>query len=328
MRFGWERFKAYLYAYPDKVLLAVNTVQEDSSYTTLQFQLAKPTGPVENYFLMPFKNEYKNESYTAMPVGYTGQKQNANDNTGHIGAYDYMTSNATVSATSGFVSLRHYGSILRIEIPCYKEVVVNSLVLTTNGNKFVTSANINVKEQTFTPTAYSDSMELKMENVSVQQGQCLVAYAVLAPTDLSDEVITVKVKGTEGEIDKVSFTGANIEAGKLYVLPASVNKKEIEKSDDGTAAAVDYTKLGAVVAYAPDFLLAETADDELKRLTPLKGDVNGDGSVTMADANLVVNYYLSGSGNNGDIEAYDVNDDGSVTMADANMIVNIFLNQQ
>ena len=328
MRFGWERFKAYLYAYPDKVLLAVNTVQEDSSYTTLQFQLAKPTGPVENYFLMPFKNEYKNESYTAMPVGYTGQKQNANDNTGHIGAYDYMTSNATVSATSGFVSLRHYGSILRIEIPCYKEVVVNSLVLTTNGNKFVTSANINVKEQTFTSTAYSDSMELKMENVSVQQGQCLVAYAVLAPTDLSDEVITVKVKGTEGEIDKVSFTGANIEAGKLYVLPASVNKKEIEKSDDGTAAAVDYTKLGAVVAYAPDFLLAETADDELKRLTPLIGDVNGDGTVTMADANLVVNYYLSGSGNNGDIEAYDVNDDGSVTMADANMIVNIFLNQQ
>ena len=58
----------------------------------------------------------------------------------------------------------------------------------------------------------------------------------------------------------------------------------------------------------------------------LLGDVNHDGSVTMADANMVVNYFLATNKPDGfDTTAADVNKDGSVTMADANQIVNMFL---
>ena len=58
----------------------------------------------------------------------------------------------------------------------------------------------------------------------------------------------------------------------------------------------------------------------------LLGDVNHDGSVTMADANMVVNYFLATNKPDGfDTTAADVNEDGSVTMADANQIVNMFL---
>jgi surface protein len=64
------------------------------------------------------------------------------------------------------------------------------------------------------------------------------------------------------------------------------------------------------------------------------GDVNGDGSVTMADANLVVNYFLAADKDS--INSFDKNkaningdlDDAgkpSITMADANAIVNMFL---
>ena len=58
----------------------------------------------------------------------------------------------------------------------------------------------------------------------------------------------------------------------------------------------------------------------------LLGDVNHDGSVTMADANMVVNYFLAtDKPEDFDTTAADVNEDGSVTMADANQIVNMFL---
>ncbi len=58
----------------------------------------------------------------------------------------------------------------------------------------------------------------------------------------------------------------------------------------------------------------------------LLGDVNHDGSVTMADANMVVNYFLATDKPEGfDTTAADVNGDGDVTMADANQIVNMFL---
>ena len=58
------------------------------------------------------------------------------------------------------------------------------------------------------------------------------------------------------------------------------------------------------------------------------GDVNHDGSITMADANAVVNYFLStDKPEDFDKTTADVNGDGSITMADANAIVNMFLGQ-
>ncbi len=67
---------------------------------------------------------------------------------------------------------------------------------------------------------------------------------------------------------------------------------------------------------------------------PLMGDVNSDGFVTMADANVVVNYFLADDATKAqmiedgfNIEAANVNGDEGITMADANAIVNIFLGQ-
>lgn len=56
------------------------------------------------------------------------------------------------------------------------------------------------------------------------------------------------------------------------------------------------------------------------------GDANIDGLITMADANMVVNSFLSGSEDGLEKSTADVNFDGSLTMADANAIVNLFLN--
>lgn len=60
----------------------------------------------------------------------------------------------------------------------------------------------------------------------------------------------------------------------------------------------------------------------------LVGDANGDGQVTMADANAIVNYFLAEDKTtieNFDVTAADINGDGEITMADANAAVNIFL---
>ena len=61
------------------------------------------------------------------------------------------------------------------------------------------------------------------------------------------------------------------------------------------------------------------------------GDVNGDGYITMADANMVVNYFLadetSKPAEGFNVDAADMNGDGYITMADANAIVNAFLGE-
>lgn len=54
----------------------------------------------------------------------------------------------------------------------------------------------------------------------------------------------------------------------------------------------------------------------------LRGDVNGDGEVNIADVNSVINIILGGGGNS---EAADVNGDHEVNIADVNAVINIIL---
>ena len=61
--------------------------------------------------------------------------------------------------------------------------------------------------------------------------------------------------------------------------------------------------------------------------TTMKGDVNGDGLVTIADANAIISIVLNGedSTDAGTLALADVNGDGVVTIADANAVIGIIL---
>ena len=57
----------------------------------------------------------------------------------------------------------------------------------------------------------------------------------------------------------------------------------------------------------------------------LKGDVNGDGEVNIADVNAIIDYILSGTG---DPSASDVNGDDEVNIADINSLIDIIFTQE
>ncbi|MBQ3732095.1 MAG: dockerin type I repeat-containing protein, partial [Muribaculaceae bacterium] len=56
--------------------------------------------------------------------------------------------------------------------------------------------------------------------------------------------------------------------------------------------------------------------------TPLKGDVNGDGEVNIADVNALIDIILKSTSGN---PSADVNGDGEVNIADVNSIIDIIL---
>ena len=56
----------------------------------------------------------------------------------------------------------------------------------------------------------------------------------------------------------------------------------------------------------------------------LRGDINGDGEVNVADVNMLVNMILSG--NSSGASSGDINGDGEVTIADVNALIDIILN--
>ena len=55
--------------------------------------------------------------------------------------------------------------------------------------------------------------------------------------------------------------------------------------------------------------------------TSLKGDVNGDGEISIADINIIINLILSGRSD----KIGDVNGDGEISIADINSVIDIIL---
>ena len=58
---------------------------------------------------------------------------------------------------------------------------------------------------------------------------------------------------------------------------------------------------------------------------PVKGDVNADGQVTIADVNVVTNIILGGVADKDTLKRADVNGDGEITLADIAAIIDILL---
>ena len=84
---------------------------------------------------------------------------------------------------------------------------------------------------------------------------------------------------------------------------------------------VVYVPKGSLTAYQNHHIWREfTHIVEME--SGLKGDVNGDHEVSIADINAVINIILGGNGNT---VAADVNGDHEITIADVNIIINIIL---
>jgi len=58
----------------------------------------------------------------------------------------------------------------------------------------------------------------------------------------------------------------------------------------------------------------------------MRGDVNGDGYVTIADATKLINYLMSGDTTDVNLDAANCDQEGSVTIADVTSLINYLMN--
>ncbi len=117
------------------------------------------------------------------------------------------------------------------------------------------------------------------------------------------------------------------EYNEFYEFTTNINQYIISGTVAPGAEAKEYTYTITATDYYGD---VTTSTGKIKVVAPsvISGDANGDGDITMADANMVVNYFLAADKSKVSdiyISAADINHDGSITMADANQIVNMFL---
>lgn len=176
------------------------------------------------------------------------------------------------------------------------------------------------------------------------------AFKVLGSGDVAVEVISINQKIYAELSDSIAKLQQSFnEALEVIRNYTSEEAKAFAESEEAEALTNELTeeKLYLDAAYQAGTLdetyefyakiedyksriqaLAEAAAETEAKSQVVLGDADGDGFVTIADANAIVNHFLGNQTENFNEVAADVDGDGVVTIADANAIVNIFLNNQ
>lgn len=182
----------------------------------------------------PFSVDNYKIAQTSLPVSFTGQTQNGNGSTVHLGAYDYLACAATAPNANGGVDLtmKHLGAFLRLQLTMPKADTFSSVILESDGAKFVTTGTFDLTAATpaITPTATSSTYTINLTNIATtEKNQVITVYAIVAPANLSTSNITITVHGT-GQTTYVQTV-----PGKKFVARSAYNI-DVEKFPSGTNA--------------------------------------------------------------------------------------------
>jgi len=206
----------------------------------------------------PFSTANYTISQTALPVSYTGQAQNGNNTTSHLGKYDYLACAATLPDGSGGVdmTMKHLGAFVRLQLTMPKADTYSSVVLESDGAKFVTAGTFDLTAATpaITATTTSSIYTINLSNIATtEKNQTITVYTVVAPANLSTSNVKVTVHGKGSTTYVQTVTGKNFEARKAYNIavesfPSGTNASGEDVSWEETAH--EYVDLGLSVKWA------------------------------------------------------------------------------
>lgn len=169
----------------------------------------------------PFSVDNYKIDQKALPVSYTGQTQNGNGSTAHLGAYDYLACAATAPDANGGVNLtmKHLGAFLRLQLTMPKADTYSSVTLESNGTRFVTSGTFDLTAATpaIKSKTTSSTYTINLKNVATtEKNEVVTVYAIVAPANLSTSNLKITVHGTGNTTYVQTVLGKNFVARSAY----------------------------------------------------------------------------------------------------------------
>ncbi|MBO7588457.1 MAG: hypothetical protein J6T18_03415 [Bacteroidaceae bacterium] len=175
----------------------------------------------------PFSSKYYHVEETSIPVSYLGQIQNGNGSLDCLDRFDYQASVATSPDADGNVNieLKHLGCFVRFQLTMPEADIYKSITLKSSKTPFVTSGTFDLTKEkvSINPTTKSSSITIGLnQTFTTEENKILTIYAMLAPTDLSQDEISIKIVGTYSPSYTTTITGKNMMMGKAYNYQATV----------------------------------------------------------------------------------------------------------
>lgn len=149
--------------------------------------------------------------------------------------------------------------------------------------------------------------------------EVLDRYRELRQTVLNTDNLVNRYRSV---INDLELCGAATREENRWSRNSDLGKKKLDLSEE-----MDYVEdwIRARMAYLDENVFVEWTDPQPPTPTYLKGDVNGDGEVTIADVNLLIDIILGGEADVDTMKRADVNEDQEIGIADINTLIDIIL---
>lgn len=164
----------------------------------------------------------------SVPISYTGQKQTENDNTAHLGGYDYLHSSLIIPSGSIYIDYKHFGCVAQFILTLselYSANVFTSLSITAPSAIIVESATYNPSTDTpaLAIAKSSNTLTIALNNISCAADNTLTVYAMMSPVNWVGQTINVVLSDNAGHIYNGTFTPTKAQAaGNAYTYRATL----------------------------------------------------------------------------------------------------------
>ena len=222
MAFSWvDGDVVGVYASKSMANFNIETIGTDAKSASFDGGGFSLTAGSTYYAFNPYNAAGTNKA--AVPVSYAGQVQNANTDASHLGAYDFMTSQATAyDANKAAFNFAHLGSVMRMKLTVPTGINFQSLKITSPDAPFVTAGTVDLTADTPVITATETSNEIILGlDFTTSGDELLTLYAMVAPVDLSSSTITLTLTDDSGSEYTTEVAGKNMQAGSAYGYEAS-----------------------------------------------------------------------------------------------------------
>ena len=326
-------------AHPTSYSSNSQTVRDNSTYDYYYFV------PADNDFIRISSSKaiYAGEAYLQLTDAQTGGATTVY--TSDVATYDLWiagvqvtdhnrTNLSVIDGVSGTINFDPNGNLLTV-----KNVTINptsnapGIRSSIPGLKINFVGTSNVKSKGANPAVWIESYAtmygtgsanfLSTENIGLRVSNSNTTLTIQGGVQLNAGGQTYGVRGTSS--GKIYITG---EATKLSALGVTASYSTcVTTLGTGLAitepAGAAFNSSGTVVSSTGSTIAGTTV--VICKPSGTRGDVNGDGSVSIADVTALIDYLLSGSASGINVSAADCNQSGDVSIADVTALIDYLL---
>ena len=208
---------------------------------------------------------------TQIPFSLEGQTQVGNNNTAHIGKYDYMIAVNNSVNDQGCVNFgfQHLVEVLHLKITMPDAGAYSKVEVRTSGG-FNNEGAFSLQDGVVRPQKAVGVQTLNLEDVTLtEDNKILEVYMVIPPVDLTEETLIAKVFKEDGKTYTAILKSRQYETGGFY------------NQERAAVADLESTGLPVVSLFTPNGVDITSKDYYLESLMSF---VNTDGSETFADS--------------------------------------------